>query len=668
MKIISDVKNLISDCRNMSSSETYLVQAGAPNWSQWTVNKAVAEGFKKSGWVYRAVSLIARNGASVPWSVFNAEGERQDGHKISKLLANPNPHFSRQDLFELLIAWYQLAGWGYLKRVRSGGVTKELWPISPDRLSPIPSRDPERLVDGYAKMGQHGSRENKADPAYPVEDVVHFKMLDPADPLQGIGPLQAAARAVDIDNSQQDWNKSAMENRGVVDLLISFKQDLDEAQSKSLIKRISDKIAGKDNARKPLVLGSQATAQKLGLTPAEMDWIQSRINNREEIFMIFGIPPQYGGSFATYNNFLTARRVLWEDTILPLLDDIKDTLNWAFSDELQDGYRISYDTSQVDALREGEDEKAKTAKTYWEMGVPVEQVNRKLGLGLEAFDKWDQPWTGKAAPRTAGEQAQNAGEGPAESRHWQLIPLERRDLEAEQKRLDDLVDGPVLDLFEKLLSEQRRKVFQAIEDQGRPQDAIKDTSDDWAKAIRQTSWDIAAEFAGTVAVGERGRRPLAAMETRDEYEDEIVAQLEEYLDQEGWMLEELSRIEKYTVSLILEQLSDGITQGKTVAEIQQAIEDVGAFSSERALRLSRTLAGTAASIGQISGATVAGAEKKEWVTSGFEVREIHTARDGEKVLIDGRFSDQGYGAPRFPLDPHLEPADRVHCRCSMVFE
>ena len=101
--------------------------------------------------------------------------------------------------------------------------------------------------------------------------------------------------------------------------------------------------------------------------------------------------------------------------------------------------------------------------------------------------------------------------------------------------------------------------------------------------------------------------------------------------------------------------------------IQQAILDLGVFSEARALMLARTLAGTAASVGQLSGAMVAGATKKVWMTSTFEVRDIHKKRAGELTSIDGTFSDQGYGAPRYPLDPALGPADRINCRCSMVF-
>jgi len=64
----------------------------------------------------------------------------------------------------------------------------------------------------------------------------------------------------------------------------------------------------------------------------------------------------------------------------------------------------------------------------------------------------------------------------------------------------------------------------------------------------------------------------------------------------------------------------------------------------------------------------AGATKKTWVTSGFEVRDTHAARSGETVGIDERFSAQiGSIGPRFPGDPDVDVADRVNCRCALTF-
>jgi len=113
---------------------------------------------------------------------------------------------------------------------------------------------------------------------------------------------------------------------------------------------------------------------------------------------------------------------------------------------------------------------------------------------------------------------------------------------------------------------------------------------------------------------------------------------------------------------------DAANQQKTVQQIKDAILDSGVFSPERALRIARTTAGTAASIGQLASATVAGAKTKTWQTSQFEVRDDHSLRQGEMVSLDDRFSPQSFSTgPRYPLDPQSDVGDRVNCRCSMTF-
>ena len=76
-------------------------------------------------------------------------------------------------------------------------------------------------------------------------------------------------------------------------------------------------------------------------------------------------------------------------------------------------------------------------------------------------------------------------------------------------------------------------------------------------------------------------------------------------------------------------------------------------------------------MGQFVSAGQSGATHKKWVDSGFEVRPEHQTRNSEPAVgLNARFSPQfgQINGPRYPLDPNLVPADRVNCRCSMIFE
>ena len=90
-----------------------------------------------------------------------------------------------------------------------------------------------------------------------------------------------------------------------------------------------------DNAHTPWVLGAGANWQQMSLSPAEMDFINSRKFTREEICTIFQVPPPMIGiqDRMTYNNIETARKIFWMDTVTPLLEDIKDCFNLSLTPE-----------------------------------------------------------------------------------------------------------------------------------------------------------------------------------------------------------------------------------------------------------------------------------------------------------------------------------------------
>ena len=104
-------------------------------------------------------------------------------------ILRPNNSISRQDTFELLISWLELAGNSYLNTVKSGNKTVELWPVSPDRLKPVLSKKLSDWIAGYA-LDQETTTTFKPD------EILHFKYFNPASPYIGIGPLQAVCKTV----------------------------------------------------------------------------------------------------------------------------------------------------------------------------------------------------------------------------------------------------------------------------------------------------------------------------------------------------------------------------------------------------------------------------------------------------------------------------------------
>jgi HK97 family phage portal protein len=618
----------------MAIADNYLSSTGQAVWSDLTVGKAVKEGYKKNSWVYRAIRLIAIAGSSVPWIV-QKDGEYIDEHPLSMLMKNPNPNISRQTLFELLITWLQLSGNAYLIPVVVRGNTSELWPCSPDRLHPVPDPGNDSWIKGYSK----GST---AIISYEPEEVIHFLFPDPSNPIIGIGPLQAASKAVDTDTEQQDWNKSIMQNKGVLDGVFSFKREFkNQADIDDLTDRLNEKFSGKAGRRIGAV-GSEATYTRIAATPSEVDYVNGRKFNREEIFIIFGVPPVLAGvmDVATYNNYATSELVFWMSTIIPLLDDLKDTLNFSFRNELKEGEVLTYDISRVPAVRKARLDLIESGERLSKMGVPVEVINKMLDLGVTEYDGWDKT-------------LQAVQKAPVETRS----PFEKRSSEKKIERRDDVTDEKEKDTverageFEAVLLATEERVLAALDTGG----DIK-----YSVVNDQAMYDLLEKTYTQVG------NKWAAKEVR---EAGVPGAIELYLQNEAVILREKSLIDDSTVKTILEQVEDAHDQGLPIQTVAQALKDTGIFSAERALRIARTVVGTAASVGQFVAGQETGAQYKTWRSAGFNVRAGHEARNGETVGINERFSIRMGSSvgPRFPGDPDISAADRVNCRCSLTF-
>jgi len=632
-----------SETRNAAIASVYQATTPQPIFTKWTIQNAVKQGYKKNSWVYRSVYLKSKAGSSVPWYVINADGDKQENHHLTQLFQHPNPFISRQDLFELVISWLELSGNSYLLKLKAGAKTSELWPVSPDRLKPIPTKDPAKWMEGYAL-----DQSTKAN--YEPDELIHHKYFNPANPLLGIAPLEAVSKIVDVDNAQVAFNQATSQNRGVIDGVFTFDRNFnDQTETDAIADKLNERHRGK---RSFGVLGSNAKYIRTAMTPAEMDFISSRKASREEIFIAFGVPPVYAGVMeaATMNNYRTSELVFWFGTMLFLLDDVQDTFNFSFRDELKPGEKIIYDVSNIPAIREAMIAKSKTAKELFDMGVPFEQLNKIFDFRVEEFDGWEDSHV------ASGQSTPPAGESSVRSKK-KMIFLETRatfDTEKEIEKQTDIYT-PILTEF---LETQQEAIFDLI---GKGE-TVSVTEAQIIKAIKSTETllkDIVGDMYMDVAIHFSTQFTI---EKRDS-DDDIKAIVEEYLRKESIILFEISNINSTTVDGIISQALSAMEAGADANTLQQALIDTGIFSPSRALMLSRTITGTAANLGQISGAINVGATHKTWSTATFEVRKSHQAMNDISIPIDELFVVGGEKA-MFPLDNRLTPAQRCNCRCS----
>ena len=360
---------------------------GTAVWTEINAATASKEGYKAVPWVYASVKKRADAVASVPIIV---EELTSDGwtpspnHPLQQLINNPNPDMDKGEMMRLFVTHLDLSGNGFWLKVRAGNAAQpvELWPLLPAYVTATPGSD--RLISKYT-YSQNGKVE------YPGDDVVHAAYTNPDSLIMGTAPLQAAAKAVDVDNEAADWQKISMQNRGVPDGIFML-DSLTPQQYQEATEQVRKQYKGKANSRAPWVL-SKGKYQQMSMTPVELDFMATRKFTMAQVCAVYGVPIEMINGMGDANRASgeNVRKTFWLDTISPLLQELSSSLNLDLVPEFGDmrTLRIRFDTSSVPALQTNYTEKVDNGVKLWGMGVPFNVINKQLDLGFDDIEGGD---------------------------------------------------------------------------------------------------------------------------------------------------------------------------------------------------------------------------------------------------------------------------------------
>ena len=335
--------------------------AGQPRFTPRQYDTLADEGYRRNVIAYRAIQLVSRNAACVPFVVYRGTGDARfklTDHPLVELLRQPNPMQASAEFFESVYAYYLIAGNSYVEAVRGFDTSvRELWTLRPDRMRVIPSAD--GVVAAYRYQVGQKHTDYAVNPVDGRAAVLHLKAFHPLDDWYGMSPLEAAAVAVDQHNDAARWNASLLQASGRPSGALVFKpahsdapDTLTEAQRATLRSELEDYYTGSTHAGRPLVLEGGLDWREMSLSPKDMDWLAGKDVSAREIALAFHVPPQLIGieGSLTFANFEQARLALYDDAILPLVEHMKAELNAWLVPQFGSDLSIDYDLDQVEAL------------------------------------------------------------------------------------------------------------------------------------------------------------------------------------------------------------------------------------------------------------------------------------------------------------------------------
>jgi HK97 family phage portal protein len=374
-----------------------LHMAGQPALLPRRYDSFADEGYRKNVIAFRAINEVARGIACVPWLLYrhDARGGREElsGHPLLALLKRPNPAMGQSAFFEAVAGFFLIAGNSYVEAAapNPSAPPRELWPLRPDRMAVIKSKT--GLPGGYEYRVGGELQRWSADPLSGRSAVLHLKAFHPLDDWYGLSPLEAAAYGIDQHNEAGKWNTALLQNSGRPSGALVYKpsvegaaDSLSDEQFARLEAQFEARVRGAANAGRPLILEGGLTWQEMGLKPRDMDFLRAKHTAARDIALAFGVPPQLLGipGDNTYSNYQEARLALWEETVVPLLRQLRDELNGWLAPRFGPDLELDIDLDEVPALTLRRERRWDMLLRAVERGVLTRDEARE-GLGYGPF-------------------------------------------------------------------------------------------------------------------------------------------------------------------------------------------------------------------------------------------------------------------------------------------
>ena len=219
------------------------------------------------------------------------------GHWANELLNNPNPYFTRSQVFSYIENWLSINGNAYIWTPTNGyRVPLQMWVLNPTRMRVIKGEN--SFIDGYVyQSAQEGNI------AIPEKEIIHLAKIHPAARPEeiigmnifGVGLVSAALEYAHIDREVSAYLARLFENNTVPPLVATFPERFDQDEWQKLKSAWNEELPDY-KLRALLGGGMQLQLPPKGELSISYDSVSK--DTRTQIAQVFGVPPgMLDGSF-----------------------------------------------------------------------------------------------------------------------------------------------------------------------------------------------------------------------------------------------------------------------------------------------------------------------------------------------------------------------------------
>lgn len=285
--------------------------------------------WKRDSWVRTCIEKRANAVARLPvncWDVQGGTRSLDTRSQYAQLLSDPCPFMDPFRFWHWVQTTIDVYGETFLAIQRDGnGAPEQLWPMHPSRVAI--KREPG--TGEYTYYFQAGSGVGTELVSFPETDVVPFRLFNPDKLERGFSRMEAIRSTIFAEESSRNSVTSMWKNAGRPNLVLETSNRLGKAGRDRLKLAFDQAHAGSSNAGQTLVLEDGVTAKAIQVTAVDLQLIESRKMNREEIAAVFDIAPTLIGilEHATFSNVTEQMRGFYRDTMAPVIESLQSVMD-----------------------------------------------------------------------------------------------------------------------------------------------------------------------------------------------------------------------------------------------------------------------------------------------------------------------------------------------------
>lgn len=348
-------------------------QLGVPLSGKLTNRTVTSDTAMQMSVVFACVRVIAEAIASMPCKFYDTTGDFPKQTKdliLAKLLSDkPNRYQTGVEFFETMVMQWVLHGNAYAKITRSGDRVIALLPLMSQQMT-VQLDDKGNVLYQYT--------DGKDIAYYAPESIWHLKLM--GNGVIGLSPLDYARNSIGIAISAED-RVSTIANNGFKPAgVLTIDKVLKPEQRAAIRQNFADLAEGGDESLRVLEAGMNY--QQISMSPKDVQLLETRQFQREDISPFFGIPYEMLKDKDALSSFGFYKMVL-----RPYLEKMESSIksNLLTNNE-RVRYRAEFDYDEL--IRMSEKERYATYKEAIQGGVAKPNDCRKRE-GLEPVEGGD---------------------------------------------------------------------------------------------------------------------------------------------------------------------------------------------------------------------------------------------------------------------------------------